>query len=507
MNKTFNINLGGYPFAIDDDAYTYIHNYLSSIRSHFSTSEGCDEILYDIEVRMAELFQDSLRGRSIIGMKEVDEVIAIMGKPEDFGADPIQDPDAYYSSHQSKAHEGIGVGKRLFRDPDDKKIAGVCSGISNYFGIEDPIWIRLAFVVLVIVGGVGIIPYILLWILVPLATTAGDKLAMKGEPTTIQNIANLVEREISDLGDQINKWSHDIGSKKKSSIASETSTIPSFLYSIINAITKVLNVVIKVFFKSFKALFIAIAIILVTSLAIAWAASVGGTMISYPVWMSLGPKASWISFLGMIAAIIIITVPILWIIFFISRLAFRYRPNRNFSIGMMLAWIGAIVVASFVAMKTVTEYSSMTVDESSMTFPTQNKTLIIKGIGQTFENNIINLGPIKFLSSDGINATEWMVPITQVIVHKRDNVGNIQITKSIYSKGASTKEAKENMSKINSDIYLSNETLFVPQGMIIGRNDRFRDQKIIINIDVPKDMEVKLDPSLHLKEFYQDETL
>jgi len=330
---------------------------------------------------------------------------------------------------------------------------------------------------------------------------------MKGEPTTIQNIANLVEREISDLGDQINKWSHDIGSKKKSSIASETSTIPSFLYSIINAITKVLNVVIKVFFRSFKALFIAIAIILVTSLAIAWAASVGGTMISYPVWMSLGPKASWISFLGMIAAIIIITVPILWIIFFISRLAFRYRPNRNFSIGMMLAWIGAIVVGSFVAMKTVTEYSSMTADESSMTFPTENKTLIIKGIGQTFENNIINLGPIKFLSSDGINATEWMVPITQVIVHKRANVGNIQVTKSIYSKGASTKEAKENMSKINSDIYLSNETLFVPQGMIIGRYDRFRDQKIIINIDVPKDMEVKLDPNLHLKEFYQDETL
>ncbi|MCB0659923.1 MAG: hypothetical protein KDC04_03245, partial [Saprospiraceae bacterium] len=107
----------------------------------------------------------------------------------------------------------------------------------------------------------------------------------------------------------------------------------------------------------------------------------------------------------------------------------------------------------------------------------------------------------------GINATEWMVPITQVIVHKRANVGNIQVTKSIYSKGASTKEAKENMLKINSDIYLSNETLFVPQGMIIGRNDRFRDQKIIINIDVPKDMEVKLDPNLHLKEFYQDETL
>ena len=84
-----------------------------------------------------------------------------------------------------------------------------------------------------------------------------------------------------------------------------------------------------------------------------------------------------------------------------------------------------------------------------------------------------------------------MVPITQVIVHKRDNVGNIQVTKSIYSKGASTKEAKENMLK-SIDIYLPMRHYLFLKGMIIGRNDRFRDQKIIINIDVPKDMEVQI---------------
>ena len=70
MNKTFNINLGGYPFAIDEDAYEYIQNYLNTIRRHFSASDGCDEIIYDIEVRMAELFQEHLNGRSIISMKE-----------------------------------------------------------------------------------------------------------------------------------------------------------------------------------------------------------------------------------------------------------------------------------------------------------------------------------------------------------------------------------------------------------------------------------------------------
>ncbi|MEZ4909237.1 MAG: PspC domain-containing protein [Saprospiraceae bacterium] len=216
MNKTFNINLGGFPFSIDEDAYSYISDYLSSIRRHFSTSEGCDEILYDIEVRMAELFQDALRGRTIIGMKEVDDVIAILGKPEDFGAEPLENTfTSYQGGSQTKYNDHIGVGKRLFRDPDDKKIAGVCSGISAYFGIADPIWIRLAFILLVVMGGVGVIPYILLWFLVPEASSSSDKLAMKGEPTTIQNIANLVEKEITELGEQINQWSQDIGNKKK----------------------------------------------------------------------------------------------------------------------------------------------------------------------------------------------------------------------------------------------------------------------------------------------------
>jgi hypothetical protein len=141
MNKTFNINLGSYPFAIDEDAYEYIQNYLDTIRRHFSASDGCEEILYDIEVRMAELFQEHLKGRAIISMKEIDEVIMIMGKPEDFGAEPMAE------SHQSstrgkKSDTKIKPGKRLFRDPDDKKLAGVCSGISAYLGIEDPLWVR-----------------------------------------------------------------------------------------------------------------------------------------------------------------------------------------------------------------------------------------------------------------------------------------------------------------------------------------------------------------------------
>jgi phage shock protein PspC (stress-responsive transcriptional regulator) len=213
MNKTFNINLGGYPFSIDEDAFDYVQHYLKTIEKHFSSSEGCDEILYDIEVRMSELFQEHLKGRAIISMKEVDEVIRIMGKPEDFGADPLE--EYHYTGRKSGESTRIHTGKRLFRNPDDKKLAGVCSGIAAYFGVEDPIWIRLIFAASVFMGGFGLITYGILWFLVPEAVTSGDKLSMRGEPATIENIAKTVEKELSDLGNKINEWGKDFNSKKK----------------------------------------------------------------------------------------------------------------------------------------------------------------------------------------------------------------------------------------------------------------------------------------------------
>ncbi len=213
MNKTFNINLGGYPFAINDDAYTYIQNYLDAIQNHFSNSKGCDEIVNDIEVRMAELFQEHLKGRLIISMKEVDEVIAIMGKPEDFGAEPLQEQHTF-SGTASQNKSTIGTAKKLFRNPDDKKVAGVCSGIAAYFGIDDSIWIRLLFILMLFTVGSGALAYFILWALVPEAKTSSDKLAMRGEPTTVSNIAKIVENELTDLGDKINQWSKDFTSKK-----------------------------------------------------------------------------------------------------------------------------------------------------------------------------------------------------------------------------------------------------------------------------------------------------
>ena len=209
MNKIFNINMGGYPFVIDDDAYFKLDKYLDHIKKHFSSSDGCDEIISDIETRIAELFNEHLKGQPIVSVREVEAVIAVMGTPQDFGAASDEfDEDA---THRTKRR--YRSGKRLYRDTDDKVIAGVCSGLAAYFGIEDPLIFRLIFVVLFF-GGVGPIAYIIFWIAVPKAKTSAEKLSMKGEPINVTNIARKVEEELNNLSTTITDFAKDFSSKK-----------------------------------------------------------------------------------------------------------------------------------------------------------------------------------------------------------------------------------------------------------------------------------------------------
>ncbi|MEM9822022.1 MAG: PspC domain-containing protein [Bacteroidota bacterium] len=210
MNKIFNINLGGYPFTIDEDAYEHLNNYLETIHQHFNASEGYEEITSDIESRIAELFQEKLNGRPIVTMKDVKDAIVIMGTPEDFGAAPIDD-------HATAAETGTyRTGKRLFRNPEDEVVGGVCSGVAAYFGVDDPLWVRLLFIFVTLSGGVGIPVYIILWAILPKAETASDRLAMKGKSINVSNIGKIVEEEIDNITDKVSELGNEFSTKKKS---------------------------------------------------------------------------------------------------------------------------------------------------------------------------------------------------------------------------------------------------------------------------------------------------
>jgi len=217
MNKVFNINLGGYPFTIDEDDYDHLRNYLKTIHAHFSTSEGYEEITSDIEIRVAELFQEKLNGKPIVTLKDVKSTISIMGTPEDFGAEPLETA-AFKSTEQAKdkgSKSSYRTGRRLFRNPEDEVVGGVCSGIAAYFGIEDPLWVRILFVLITISGGFGIPAYLIMWAIVPQAETAGDRLAMKGEKINVSNIGKIIEEEIDHISDKVSELGHEFSSKKK----------------------------------------------------------------------------------------------------------------------------------------------------------------------------------------------------------------------------------------------------------------------------------------------------
>lgn len=213
MKKTHNINLGGYPFTIDDDAYKQLDVYLMSINRHFSKSEGCDEIMADIEVRMAELFTDELNSQPIISQKHLDSVINIMGKPEQFGAETIH--QRREKQPDDSPREEYKTGKRLFRDLEDRKLGGVCSGLAAYFGIHDPLIVRIATLVLGLGLGIPILFYLVLWALVPVAKTASDRLAMQGKPINVDSIGKIIEEEIQSFSDTVNDLKDEFKSKKK----------------------------------------------------------------------------------------------------------------------------------------------------------------------------------------------------------------------------------------------------------------------------------------------------
>ena len=186
MKITVSINLGGYSFNIDEDAYSELKLYLKNLELHLAGEESYSEILSDIESRMAELFRARLTTyKQVINMFDVKEVIAIMGRPEDFSeAESSSRKDRFTSPGPH----------RMYRDPDHRIIGGVCSGIGAYWDIE-PWIVRVIFFAIACAGGIGLLIYLILYIVLPEAKSTSQKIEMKGEPVNINNIKEAVKRE------------------------------------------------------------------------------------------------------------------------------------------------------------------------------------------------------------------------------------------------------------------------------------------------------------------------
>jgi len=193
MEKTISITLNGLIFNIEEEAYAKLDNYLNSIRAHYGRDES-REILADIESSIAEKFLGKTRGaKKVITEKDVEDVIKVMGTVEEFDGEETAGAPADESEKEDET-KTFSLGKRLYRNPDDVVIAGVCSGIASYFGI-DPVFVRIIFAVLVFANGIGILAYIICWIVMPEAKTNSQKLEMQGEPVNIKKLEETIKEK------------------------------------------------------------------------------------------------------------------------------------------------------------------------------------------------------------------------------------------------------------------------------------------------------------------------
>ncbi len=191
MKKTYTVNIGGLVFSIDEDAFMKLNGYLDELKVHLKNNPGRSEIMEDIERRIAELFKEKLKDRKeVIGLDDVEKVVGILGKPGDIGEE----------GEEGSQYEKIKGGrpKRLYRDIDDKMIGGVCSGLGYYINI-DPTWVRIVFAVAILLSGISVVAYLILWIVVPPANTITEKLEMRGDPVNLSNIENAVKDEMDKM--------------------------------------------------------------------------------------------------------------------------------------------------------------------------------------------------------------------------------------------------------------------------------------------------------------------
>lgn len=198
MDKTISISLGGYSFILDEGAYHDLKKYLDDIRKSLGKIEDVEEIISDIEIRIAELFKERLKGREVVNKDDVVYIIEIMGKPEQFvDEDNTGTEDVKTETHSLQSKE---VKRKLYRDPNDKIIGGVFSGLAHYFNIEP--WIMRGLGILLLIADIPftrassvVLVYIILMIILPKAKTASQKYEMYGESGDIHTIKHNVSKQ------------------------------------------------------------------------------------------------------------------------------------------------------------------------------------------------------------------------------------------------------------------------------------------------------------------------
>lgn len=201
MKRNITINMFGSLYAIDEDAYELLNQYQNNMRSYFARQEGGEEIAEDIERRIAELFAElKATGVEAITIEHVQDIISRIGNPEQVDGEDTDSNGEENGNRPGVENKWESTRKKLFRNPDDKMLGGVCSGMACFFGI-DALWLRLMMILLAWFSvGTMIVVYLILWLVIPETRTPEDRLRMQGRPVNLDNLRDEIVGNVRKAG-------------------------------------------------------------------------------------------------------------------------------------------------------------------------------------------------------------------------------------------------------------------------------------------------------------------
>ncbi|MDP5098099.1 MAG: PspC domain-containing protein [Flavobacterium sp.] len=477
MNKTISINLGGFFFHIDEDAYQKLSRYFDAVKRSLSP-DGRDEIMKDIESRFAELFQERLKNeKQVVGLLEIEEVILIMGQPEDYKIDDDKTSD---QSNSTSSTNYYYPSKRLYRDKDNGMIGGVMAGLGHYLGV-DALWLRILMVILFFGFGTGLFVYIVLWILVPEAITTTQKLEMKGQPITISNIEKKVKEGFDDITSKFSNIDHEkIANTAKSGATKIGSTIEEVIMTIFKVIAKIIGSFI-VFFSA-----IALIAIVVTSIILMFSSTMPENYIlnhiNTPIGLETPLWAQGILFL------LGFGIPL----FFLFILGLKLMVNNLRSIGnyakysLLAIWIIAVGIIISLGINEASQlaFEGKSVQKEVIAIaPTDTLKIKFKN-NDFYSKNKYRNHDFKITQDEGDNEIIYSNNVS-IEIKKTDATAPYLLIEKL-AKEKSTIQAKKRAEKIKYNFKIEGNTLILDNYLLTALENKFRGQEVEIYLYLPK---------------------
>jgi phage shock protein PspC (stress-responsive transcriptional regulator) len=499
MNKTVTINISGIIFHIDETAYDKLRNYLDTIRSYFGNSESRDEIIADIEARIAEIFSSKITpSRQVILMPDVDEMIAVMGNPEVFreeGAEDEKKSDGYRNDYKPGDTNNYGR-RRIYRDSDDKVLGGICSGVAAYFNI-DPIWLRLAFAISFFVFGTGFLFYILLWIVIPEAKTTAQKLEMRGEPVTVSNIEKNIREEVEELKKRFSDYSSEAKSTYQKNYSGGFSGVVQRTVDLFVNIVRYAALAFVKFIGIAAVIFSLIMLGVVLSVLIADVSAININNASF-TFNDLAEKffvSSDQMMLVKIGIVLTLVVPLLWIVYQGVRVLLKIKHNQRFiNLGIALLWLIGVLLLINVSVNISSDFKSKgNVKQTIQLSASPQKTIVIKVVNTEEWDDEINIEDRWRFILDESKNMRFAHPNLSI---DRTNGDSLELVMMKSSRGTNSKIASARAERIEYNIAENDSIIVFNPTYIVSAAEKYRGQKLKFNLKIPVGTVVYFHPSV-----------